>query len=371
VGQKHANFQWTAVAAFLAALNVIGCAQRIPSPIAANRSLARGRDYWPTKEWRTAGPEESGMDGTILSGISSQMAAHQMLAALVVRNGSIVYERYRPEYYAGSQFPIYSCTKSITSALVGIALDRGLIKSIDRPVSEFFPRIAQTADAPRKSRLTLRHLLSMSSGLDWSEWGAWDYYFQPMVDSPNWVDFVLARPMAEAPGKVFNYNSGGSQVLSAIVGLRTGMPAAEFARRELFDGIGIGPVTWPADPNGVSTGGYGVRMTARDAARFGYLFLNNGVWEGRQVVSPGWVEESTRQQSEGHSWFGRYGLHWWLRTLGDARARTTFFAMGYGGQYIFVVPALDLVAVFFSWMLGDSSFLPMQWLEDFVVKAVR
>ena len=107
------------------------------------------------------------------------------------------------------------------------------------------------------------------------------------------MDYALARPRAAEPGAVFNYNTGASQVLSAVVGLRGGMPAAEFARRELFDRIGIGRVEWPADPNGVSTGEYGIRMTMRHAARFGYLFLNNGAWDGRQVVSSGWVEELT------------------------------------------------------------------------------
>lgn len=351
-------------AVLTAAMALAGCAENRPAPSGA-------RDYWPTREWKTARPEQKGMDGKVLEGLARAMAPHAVRAALIVRNGSIVYERYGGGYGADSQFPVYSCTKSITSALVGIAVDKGLIQDADRPVSDFFPGIGNAADAQRKSRMTLRHLLSMSSGLDWPEWGAWDYYFQPMIDSPDWVDFVLARPMAGDPGAAFNYNSGGSQVLSAVVGRKTGMPASEFARRELFDPIGIGPVTWPADPNGVSTGGYGVRMTARDAAKFGYLFLNDGVWDGRQVVPSGWVRESTRRQSEGHPWFGEYGLHWWLRPLGDRRARSAFFAMGYGGQYIFVVPTLDLVAVFFSWMPGEESFLPMRWLEEHVVRAAR
>jgi hypothetical protein len=177
--------------------------------------------------------------------------------------------------------------------------------------------------------------------------------------------------MAADPGSVFNYNTGGSQVLSAVIGRAAGMSAAEFARGSLFNEIGIGRVEWPSDPSGVSTGGYGIRMSARDAAKFAYLYLNNGMWNGRPVVPRRWVEESTRQQSDGHRWFGRYGLHWWLRPLADPRAASAFFAMGYGGQYLFVVPSLDLVAVFFSWMPGEPSFLPMRWLEESVVRAVR
>jgi hypothetical protein len=311
------------------------------------------------------------MDASVLNGLARKLAGTEVLAALVVRRGLIVYERYKAGNNPDTLFNIYSCSKSITSALVGIAIDQRLLISIDLRLSELYPGIAKTIDAARKYRLTLRHLLAMSSGLDWPEWGAWNYYFQPMIDSPDWVEYVLARPMTAEPGHVFNYNTGGSQVLSAIVGLAAGVPAAEFARRTLFDWIGVGRVEWPSDPNSISTGGYGIRMSARDAAKFAYLYLNNGTWDGRQVVSRAWVAESTRQQSEGHPWFGRYGLHWWIRPLADPRAASAFFAMGYGGQYLFVVPALDLVAVFFSWMPGESSFLPMQWLEEFVVRAVK
>jgi CubicO group peptidase (beta-lactamase class C family) len=351
---------FTAVAAF---------ADPLPSPILSNPDLARTRTYWPTGEWRTARPAEAGMDAALLEGLTRQVAANEVLAALVVRHGLLVYERYGAGTGPDTLLNLYSCSKSITSALVGIAIEQGLLSGIDRPLAELFPGIAKTADAGRKAGLTPRHLLSMSSGLDWPEWGSWNFYFQPMVDSPNWVDYVLARPMAADPGSVFNYNTGGSQVLSAAVGRAAGMPAALFARRELFDPIGIGGVEWPTDPNGVSTGGYGIRMSARDAARFAYLYLNDGAWAGRQVVARAWVAESTREQSEGHPWFGRYGLHWWLRPLADRKAAATFFAMGYGGQYLFVVPSLDMVAVFFSWMPGDPSFQPMRWLEEFVIRA--
>jgi CubicO group peptidase (beta-lactamase class C family) len=311
------------------------------------------------------------MDASVLNGLSRKLTGTEVLAALVVRRGFIVYERYKAGNSPDTLFNIYSCTKSITSALVGIAIDQGLLKGVDLRLSELYPGIAKTVDAARKSGLTLRHLLAMSSGLDWPEWGAWNYYFQPMIDSPDWVEYVLARPMTAEPGQAFNYNTGGSQVLSAVVGQVAGMSVAELARHALFEPLGIGRVEWPSDPNGVSTGGYGIRMSVRDAAKFAYLYLNNGAWDGRQVVSRAWVEESTRQQSEGHPWFGHYGLHWWLRSLADTRAASTYFAMGYGGQYLFVVPALDLVAVFFSWMPGESSFLPMQWLEEFVVRAVK
>lgn len=311
------------------------------------------------------------MDASILDGLTRSFDGTGALAALVIRRGLLVYERYGAGTRPDTLLNLYSCSKSVTSALLGIAMERGLVAGIDRPVTDMFPGLAKTVDAKRKAGLTLRHLLAMSSGLDWPEWGEWNYYFQAMVESSNWVDFVLARPMAADPGSLFNYNTGGSQVLSAVVSRAAGMTTAAFARRDLFDPIGIGRVEWPADPNGVSTGGYGIRMCARDAARFAFLYLNDGAWDGRQVLPRSWVAESTREQSGGHAWFGRYGLHWWLRPLADRRAASMFFAMGYGGQYLFVVPSLDLVAVFFSWMPGEPSFQPMRWLEEFVVRAVK
>lgn len=357
--------------ALAAPATAAAAAAPLPSPILSAADLAAARAYWPTDAWRTARPADAGMDAGVLDGLAKAFDASGGLAALVVRRGLLVHERYRGGTGPETLFNLYSCTKSVTSALVGIALDRGTLRGIDRPLAETFPAIAKTPDAKRKAGLTLRHLLAMNSGLDWPEWGAWNFYFQPMVDSPDWVAYALARPMAADPGVVFNYNTGGSQVLSAAVGKAAGMPAAEFARRGLFDPIGIGKVEWGADPNGVSTGGYGIRMSARDAAKFAFLYLNGGAWAGRQVVSRTWVAESTREHSEGNAWFGRYGLHWWLRPLADPRARSTFFAMGYGGQYLFVVPSLDLVAVFLGWMPGEPCFQPMRWLEEYVVAAVR
>jgi len=114
-----------------------------------------------------------------------------------------------------------------------------------------------------------------------------------------------------------------------------------------------------------------MRMTAREAAKFGFLYLNNGLWAGERIVSSGWIAESTRQQSAGHPWFGKYGLHWWLAPLSSEKAPSMFFAMGYAGQYIFVVPAVDLVAVFFSSMPGEESFKPMRYLEQYILKAIR
>jgi CubicO group peptidase (beta-lactamase class C family) len=354
------------------------------SPILSNPSLASTRSYWPTEEWRTARPADIGMDEKPLADLAGRIEGDNILAMLVVKGGFIVAERYKTGYDSTSLFSIFSCTKSVTSALLGIALDKGLIGGIDLPVSEFYPGVATTQDGAQKVRITVRDLLSMTSGLDWPEWQAWNYGIDPMVRVSNWIEFVLSRPLASTPGTAFNYNTGGSQILSGIIGMRAGMPAARFAEEELFSRIGIGRenggsgtpqpgwghVVWPTDPQGVSYGGFGIMASARDAARFGFLFLNNGVWDGVQIVSKRWVEESTREQSGGHPWFGRYGLHWWVASLSDERARSMFFAMGYAGQYIFVIPALDVVAVFMSDMPGESCFKPMRYLEQYIVPAV-
>ncbi|MEW5815531.1 MAG: hypothetical protein AB1798_09090 [Spirochaetota bacterium] len=123
---------------------------------------------------------------------------------------------------------------------------------------------------------------------------------------------------------------------------------------------------------GISTGGHGIEMTALDAARFGYLFLRSGDWNGKQIIPKLWVDESSKIQSEGHMWFGRYGYQWWINTVTkDNKNHNMFFAMGYGGQYIFVIPDFDLVVIFISWMPGEDSFRPMRYLQSYIIKAMQ
>ncbi len=333
----------------------------LPSPIAANPSLAATRQYWPTKAWRIATPDAAGLDGRRIASLASRLEDLGIRAMLIVHRGLLGEEWYAPGSDASTPFTIYSETKSLTSALVGVAVDRGIIKDIDQPISELLPGYGNRG-------ITTRNLLSMTAGLEWPEW---TQGIDAMLAEDDWVSYVLSRPQVARPGTAFAYSTGASQVLSAILQQQTGLTTQEFAARELFSKVGIGKVTWPSDPQGISYGGFGVQTTARDFAKFGFLYLNDGTWDGRRVLSADWIAESTRQQSPGTDPYGAYALHWWVRPLASTKASSTFFAFGYGGQYLFVVPQADLVVVFMSWLGWDDSPLPIRLLEQEILPALR
>ena len=226
--------------------------------------------------------------------VSRKLNLHSLL---IVRNGYLVTEAYLYPYQPDTQQGIYSCTKSFISALIGIAIDKGFIRGVDQPLSSFFPDRTIANVDPWKRAITLENILTMSSGLDWPEWSflasspAGPY--EQMYQSPDAIQFVLDRPMLNDPGTLFNYNTGGSNLLSAIVEQTTGINTLEFARTNLFEPMGFSNVFWYRDQNGIYRGGDGLRLTPRDMAKFGYLYLNRGVWDGRQIIPAAWVDTST------------------------------------------------------------------------------
>jgi CubicO group peptidase (beta-lactamase class C family) len=241
---------------------------------------------------------------------------------------------------------IFSCTKSFLSALIGIALDQHLIPAIDRPMVEYFPELPRLNPDPRFLNLTIRHLLSMTSGIDWPPMGRGKGMYDQMVRSEDWTTFVLKRPLVYEPGTHFNYCDGDSHLLSAILSRATGLSALSFAERHLFPQLGIARARWKAN-RGVNLGGTGLHVRTIDMAMLGHLYLNDGRIGGDQLVSQAWVQESTRIQAKGHpEWFGGYGFHWWVSPRAHNQHEDMFFALGSHGQYIFGVPAKRLVAAF-------------------------
>jgi CubicO group peptidase (beta-lactamase class C family) len=241
---------------------------------------------------------------------------------------------------------IFSCTKSFLSALIGIALDQQLISSIDQPIIEYFPELPQLNSDLRFQRITIRHLLSMTSGIDWPPMDRGKRMYDQMVRSGDWVEFVLRRPLANEPGARFNYTDGGSHLLSAILTRATRTTALAYASHNLFPYLGIHHIKW-RDNHGVNLGGTGLHMRTIDMAMLGYLYLNDGKLGQAQVVAKAWVKDSTRSQAEGHpEWFGSYGFHWWVSPQAHNGHADIFYALGSHGQYIFVIPAKKAVAAF-------------------------
>jgi CubicO group peptidase (beta-lactamase class C family) len=321
---------------------------------------------WPTKDWETATPEAEGVDSHALAGLVTFGTANQMDSLLVARHGRIVLESYWGPFEPGRLHTINSATKSVLSALVGIAIEQGALPAADTPVLALTPgRKAANVD-PRKQALQLRHLLDMTSGLDWIEplADAVPETALQMYRSRDWTQFVLDRPMAHAPGEVFNYSSGNSQLLCAILGQAVGMRAEAFAAKNLLQPLGITQWRWRQDPGGNSTGGFGLYLQPRDMAKFGLLYLRHGQWEGRQLVPRAWVERTFQAgvpMNLGSGTDFRYGNGWWALP-----ARKAFMAVGFHRQLIVLLPDADVVAV-----TTARSSAPRRWRASAPTPAAR
>jgi CubicO group peptidase (beta-lactamase class C family) len=289
-------------------------------------------------------PEAQGMDsGALLKmGAAIPKDLPQIRNVVVVRHGSIVFERYYRATTPYSFNEICSDTKSITGALVGIALKQGYLKNADQKIMDFFPDYASPSLDPQTADIRIRHLVTMTSGFDWD-----DTLMEARVTrSSDWVKATLATRLSDKPGNQFNYNTPAVNILSAIVNRAAHTSRSQFADRELFGPLGIYRRIWYADPQGNNYGGAYLLLRARDMAKFGQLYLDGGAWKGGAIIAPEWVEDSTKAHSAGGSPHGeKYGQLFWVTS---AQSHSAFFAGGYGGQFIYVVPDLDLVVAITS-----------------------
>jgi len=335
-------------------------------------------DNWPTTNWKTDPPEAKGMDPTILAKIDRYAADAfpTLLSVLIVRHGSLVFEHYYQGCRAQDSANVKSVTKSIVSALAGIALREHSLTSLDQRLMEFFPQDFPAGGDPRKREITLRHLLTLRSGLLWMESSVES--LPALFASDNWVRHGLSLPLVYTPGEVFAYSTLDAHLLSAVLTQVTGISTLAFANRSLFDPLGSKATTWASDPQGYSIGGSELSLTPRAMAKVGYLFLRRGRWEDTQLIPEEYVEDSSRTQvTPGSSVVvsDTYGYLWWVSTVGPY---ASFYAIGYGGQTIYVIPALDVVLVTTArWDVppdlgaGPRTFLLAHDLaEQFVLPAV-
>ncbi len=256
---------------------------------------------------------------------------------LVSRRGELMLERYYNGARATRPANIKSASKSLISALVGIAIERRLIPSVETPIVTWFPQLAKDRD-PVKQTITVEDLLTMRSGLESTSnrnYGAW-------VQSRNWVQHALARPMLSTPGTQMQYSTGNTHLLSAILSAATKKSTWQFTNETLAGPLGFTLARWPQDPQGIYFGGNDMLMTPRQMLAFGQMYLDRGRVNGRQIVPEAWIDRSFVTRGRSPISDQEYGYGWWMRELGGHRA---YYAWGFGGQYIFVVPDLDLVVV--------------------------
>ena len=273
-----------------------------------------------------------------LDAAASAAANLKCLHSLLVSwRGELILERYFNGTRATRPANIKSASKSVISALVGIAIDRGLIAGVKQPIGSFFPDVL--VKDPTKRTITIEDLLTMRSGLETTSnrnYGAW-------VRSSNWVRFAINQPFVSRPGTDMEYSTGNSHLLSAILTKVTGTNTLRFAQDTLAKPLGFTLAPWPRDPQGIYFGGNDMLMTPRQMISFGELYLNRGQVDGRQVIPASWVEASLLPRAQSRRESDRYyGYGWWIRQLAGHQ---TYYAWGFGGQFIFIVPDLDLVIV--------------------------
>lgn len=331
------------------------------------------RSYWPTADWQSATPESTGVDSAKLEeaakyamtlvGEDTERKGIRTDGLVVVRNGQIILERYNRGYEADTPHLIWSVTKSFVNALYGIASRDGLV-NIDVPAHKYFPALKQSD----REKMTIRNILNMSSGIFWSE----GYEASPLKSSvvamlytrgrTNMASFTAEQEMRAQPGSYVYYSSGDTNLLMGL--FKNIVPAESYAGypwEKLFDVIGMRNVTWERDGSGNFVGSSYMYATPRELAKFGFLYLNDGVWSGQQILPPGWVTFS-RTPSPAYLSTPEYEgwdednmtAHWYANTGIPAAGvpapwpdapRDTFAALGHWGQYIFVIPSLDMVII--------------------------
>lgn len=355
--------------------------------------------------WKTASADSLGVDSARLAALTGAIRAWPELgvhAVLIERDGKLIYEEYfdgfdekwgeplgKVSMTTETKHDLRSVTKSVVSALVGIAQGEGAIPSLEQPLVRWFPEYPEL-DTPERRRVTLAHVLSMTSGFEWNE----DVpYNDPrndeirMTRDPQPLRYALSRPFAANPGADYNYNGGLTQVMAAVLVRATKTPLQEYARAKLFEPLGITDVEWVGDLAGMPSAASGLRLRPRDLARFGSLYLHGGEWNGKQVIPRSWIDLSTRR----HFRFGQspardragaraggefgYGYFWWYSCYPSAagliEART---AVGNGQQRIFVLPGLNMVVTIFAGRYNDfttGAGLGTRILREHIIPAVK
>lgn len=341
----------------------LGPRARVHTMAAIGPEAAGLTAYWPTTAWKSADPATLGLDATKLqAAVDFSTAYSSNQAVFVVRHGYVAAEKYFGGFSATMQHESYSMAKSFTGVLVGIAIDQGLLSGVDEKICKYYPSNWNCNDSsdPR-SRITVEHAMNIETGLQWSE--DWRSNATGVNDAFNFdlLTTVLSRPAVDEPGTKKRYSTGDPALLTGVIQGVTGKTAFAFAQQVLLNPIGATGVTWNSDSSGRTTTYAGVQATAADYARFGYLLLNHGQWDGKQLVSAKWVDFTTQAVDPCTEWY-RFLYHinppvrlgpqdpscpslFCQPTSYADLPGNTYFAAGINGQLIFIMPSVDMVIV--------------------------
>ncbi|MCJ7832771.1 MAG: beta-lactamase family protein, partial [Deltaproteobacteria bacterium] len=342
------------VISFFISCSTLGSVDTKGTKIDGKQFLGKGKylgKYWPTDNWRTCAPEEVGIDSEKLANAIAYAANPEFKTEgiVIVKNGYIVGEAYLNYFEKDEVHTSYSMAKSFTSALIGIAIDKGLIAGIDEKICRHDEYWDCADKEDLRSKITIRNALTLTTGLKWHEdWSKWDPSTNDalkMGANGRFAKYMSDRRGLHEPGQVFYYSTGDPMLLSRVIQKATGKTAFEFAKQNLFRPLNITNVSWVNDLDGYTSTAWGLETTVRDYAKFGYLFLNKGYWEDRRVVSGEWVEKSTKTDPSVKMW-SAYGYLWHVNlplrlsfsrspVSTDAIPPDGYMAEGVRGQNIF------------------------------------
>ncbi|MFP4660902.1 MAG: serine hydrolase domain-containing protein [Halanaerobiales bacterium] len=274
---------------------------------------------------------------------------------ITIHRGQLAFESYYNGYNQDTLFDIRSVTKTITSALIGIATDKGFIGDVNDKVIDYLPEYVDEINDSRFKELTIKHLLTMTDGMDWKE----EYFNSEEVQRyPVRTAFRLS--FKNEPGEEFRYSSLNSHLLSAIINKATGMSELEFANKYLFGPLNIKEISWAEDYQGINTGGFGLQLRTRDMVKIGQLYYNKGIWDSQQIISSDWINESTEPHVSVSNNIN-YGYHIWTDNF-------SYFARGYGGQLIMIIPDFEIVIAITS-STDQVKDNENQLISDYIIPA--
>jgi CubicO group peptidase (beta-lactamase class C family) len=318
-------------------------------------------DGWEVASLASVGIAEEGILG-ISRLIRDTDSYENVLSMLIVKDGKLVHEVYSPYCQRNTLHWMASITKTVTSTLIGIAIDKGFIQSADAGLYELLPQYAAHFKDPEKKKIALKHIMTMTSGLDWNERVSYNNPSNSewqMVESEDWMSHVVSHPVRDEPGTKFDYNTGGIHLLSAVIKSVSKLYAHEFAEKYLLHPMGIYAYQWNKDPMGFPcTGGTdgGLGLRTRDIAKFGWLFLYDGTWKEKRIISEAWVKKAPHTHLTTQGGGRTYAFNWMKGTRTANGKRFDYVAsFGYGGQTLYIVPAYNLIVVFTCELSGENS----------------
>lgn len=298
-------------------------------------------------------PTAFGLDKNSIASIHQRASEMDRLySLLILQKDTLIYERYYNDFTNEDFSNIKSASKSVLNLLIGIAIEKRMIQSIDQPIFEYLPELFSDSTDSRKREITIKHLMLMQSGLKPTSLSN----YAPWVASEDWLQFALDQPLEAEPGKLYGYSTGDTHLLAAVLARAAGTKALDFAEEFLYGPMGIEIKEWSEDPKGNNEGGNNVYIKPLDLAKIGIMVRNKGRYDGKQIVSAKWIEESLSFQVEPQGIsrpfdISGYGYLWWLV---KARNFDTYSAIGFGGQYMMTIPELDLIIVLTSKYKGSA-----------------